>query len=246
VDGIMNEKAIHNHSLPLVLLGGTLCNGRLWLPMLETLNASHVISITLEGADSTESFAQQLLSTLPPRFCVVGFSLGAMVALQMLADAPQRIAGMALLSVNPLADDPNNAPSRREAVKEARRQGLATWLTATMWPRYVAPAHLEREALHRTLVQMAEESGVETFAKQTEVAISRQDKRAALATFTAPTLIINGAHDPICTPHHHQLAAEAAACAQQITFSDCGHFLPLEAPERLASSLRNWLKEIIT
>lgn len=241
----MNDKAIHNHSLPLVLLGGTLCNGRLWLPMLETLNVSHVISITLDGADSTEAFAQQLLSTLPPRFCLVGFSLGAMVALQMLADAPQRIAGLALVSVNPLADDPSNALSRREAVNKVRRQGLEAWLTTTMWPRYVAPAHLEREALHRTLVQMAEESGVETFAQQTEVAISRQDKRSSLAMFTGPTLIINGAHDPICTPHHRQLAAEAAACAQQITFSDCGHFLPLEAPERLAFSLRCWLKEII-
>jgi pimeloyl-ACP methyl ester carboxylesterase len=38
-------------------------------------------------------------------FPLAGFSLGAIVALQMAADAPGRIAGLALLSVNPLPTD---------------------------------------------------------------------------------------------------------------------------------------------
>lgn len=234
------------HALPLVLLGGTLCDARLWTPLLDHLHVSHAIVVTLDGADSAAALSQQLLATLPPRFCLVGFSLGAIVALQMLADAPQRMAGLALLSVNPLADDPCNAPSRRAAVNAAREQGIGPWLSATLWPRYVAVQNLEAEHLHRTLVQMAERAGIDTFARQTEVAISRADNRRALAAFRAPTLILNGAQDPICTPHHHQLAAQAAPHACHETFADCGHFLPLEAPERLASRLQDWLKEINT
>lgn len=236
----------NNPALPLVLLGGTLCDARLWTPMLNSLPACQVTLVTLDGADSAPALSQQLLATLPPRFGLVGFSLGAIVALQMLADAPQRIAGLALLSVNPLADDPGNAPSRRAAVAAAREQGIGRWLTATLWPRYVAAHNLEAEHLHRTIVQMAERSGPDIFARQTEVAISRADNRPALAAFRAPTLIVNGAQDPICTPHHHRLAAEAAAHARHVTFADCGHFLPLEAPERLASQLQRWLKEINT
>lgn len=236
--------ALQNHAVPLVLLGGTLCTSRLWMPMLSALNASHVITVTLDGADSAAALSTQLLSTLPPRFCLVGFSLGAIVALQMQADAPERIAGLTLLSVNPLADDPKNATSRRAAVQTAREQGFEAWLTATLWPRYVAPQHLEDEQLHRTIMHMAHSSGFDTFSRQTEVAISRDDLRSALNTLKVPILIINGAHDPICTPNHHQLAADSANHARWETFDDCGHFLPLEAPERLATLLYGWLKEI--
>ncbi|WP_183042669.1 alpha/beta fold hydrolase, partial [Enterobacter sp. R1(2018)] len=125
------------------------------------------------------------------------------------------------------------------------RQGTGNWLSATMWPRYVAPAHLDDRALHTTLAQMADECGNETFALQTEIAITRADNRAALAAYSAPTLILNGGCDGICTPQHHLAAAEAAPHARWITLPDSGHFLPLEAPLTVADALRNWIKETL-
>lgn len=236
---------LDNHRAPLILLGGTLCNHRLWQPVINAMNVSSVSSLTLSGAASAPAQARQLLSALPPRFCLAGFSLGAIVALQMLADAPQRLAGLALMSVNPFSDAPANAASRRAAVQEAVRQGTGNWLSATMWPRYVAPAHLDDRALHTTLAQMADECGNETFALQTEIAITRADNRAALAAYSAPTLILNGGCDGICTPQHHLAAAEAAPHARWITLPDSGHFLPLEAPLTVADALRNWIKETL-
>ncbi|MCT4717188.1 alpha/beta hydrolase [Enterobacteriaceae bacterium H18W14] len=236
---------LDNHSVPLILLGGTLCNHRLWQPVINEMNVSSVSSLIISGAGSAPALAKQLLSALPPRFCLAGFSLGAIVALQMLANAPHRIAGLALLSVNPLSDAPANAAGRRAAVQDAARQGMGNWLSATMWPRYVAPVNLADPALHATITQMADESGNETFALQTEIAITRADNRAALKTFTAPTLILNGGCDDICTPQHHLAAAEAAPHARWITLPDSGHFLPLEAPNKVADALRNWIKEIL-
>lgn len=234
---------LETHDAPLVLLGGTLCNGRLWQPVLEQLNVSHSHCVTLSSGDSALALAKQLLSVLPPRFCLAGFSLGAMVALQMSAIAPQRIAGLALLSVNPLRDSPNNAPTRRAAVREAASSGITRWISQNLWSRYVAPHRLDDTALHQTIVQMAEESGIETFARQTEVAISREDHRAALASFRAPSLILNGAYDAICTPEHHQALAEAMPHSRWITLPESGHFLPLEAPLQVATAMRNWIQE---
>ena len=128
-----------NHALPLVLISGTLCNARLWQPLLDRLNLSDVIGITLTDATSAADASRNLLRELPPRFLLAGFSLGAIVALQMVADAPQRITGLALLSVNPLADAPENAASRREAVRVARQQGVADWLSASLWPKSLVP-----------------------------------------------------------------------------------------------------------
>lgn len=239
----MTATAIENSDLPLVLIGGTLCNARLWQPLLMQLNVSVVISVSLSRADSAQASSEQLLRQLPPRFLLAGFSLGAIVALQMAADAPERLAGLALLSVNPLADCPENAAIRRAAVRTACQQGHDRWLTATLWPRYVAPSCLGDQPLHDMVCLMALETDSKTFARQTEIAISRRDNRQALSALTCPILIMNGEHDPICTPHHHRLVADCVPHAAWITLATAGHFFLLESVEQTAVSLRNWIKE---
>ena len=214
---------LENHDTPLIFLGGTLCNGRLWQPLVEQLNVAHYSCVTLSCGDSAHALAKQLLEVLPPRFCLAGFSLGAMVALEMVAQAPLRIAGLALLSVNPLRDLPGNASSRRAAIKEAASEGITPWLTKNMWAKYVAPHRLDDAALHQKVVQMAEECGLDAF--------------------TAPILIINGDYDVICTPQHHQAAAAVASQFRWLTLPESGHFLPLESPQLVAIAMRNWIQE---
>lgn len=239
------SELLDNTAVPLVLLGGTLCNARLWQPVINYMNISTVICVTLTGADSATAMSQRLLAVLPARFCLAGFSLGAIVALQMLADAPQRLAGLALISVNPFIAPPESATPRRAAVADASRQGLASWLTATLWPQYVAPQRLDDASLQQTIVQMAQECGLTTFTQQTEIAITRRDHHAALANFSRPVLILNGDQDVICTAQHHQAIAAAAPAARWETLPNCGHFLPLEAPERTAAAFRHWIKELL-
>lgn len=231
--------------IPLVLIGGTLCNRRLWQPIVDRLAVSAAICVEPTGATTAEQVSQRLLGALPPRFLLAGFSLGAIVALQMIADAPERVAGLALLSVNPLADSADNAAPRRQAVRAAEEQGLANWLSASLWPKYVAPSRLHDQELHAVICQMAEACGPEVLATQTEIAISRRDNREALAALTCPILIMNGLHDPICTPHHHQLAAGSAAQATQVTLNSAGHFTVLEAPDEVAPPLRQWIQECL-
>lgn len=234
---------LDNTELPLVLIGGTLCTARLWQPLVERLTLSSVMCFSLTGSDSAPQAARRLLQNLPPRFLLAGFSLGAIVALQIAADAPERLGGLALISVNPLADAPENASSRRATVGAAREQGLAAWLSANLWQKYVAPERLSDSALREIIGQMAQASGPDTFASQTEIAISRRDNRAALAALACPVIIINGAHDPVCTPHHHQLASASAVRARRITVPSAGHFVVLEAPDDIAPPLRQWIQE---
>lgn len=241
--GQMEKTVCDNTALPLVLIGGTLCTARLWQPLIDRLALSSVMCVSLTGADSAPQAAQRLLQNLPPRFLLAGFSLGAIVALQITADAPERLAGLALLSVNPLADAPENAAARREAVRAAREQGLANWLSATLWQTYVAPGRRADAPLQALVCQMAQESGHDTFASQTEIALSRRDNRQALSALSCPILIINGAHDPICTPHHHQLVSVSAPRARHITVPTAGHFVVLEAPDEVAPPLRQWIQE---
>ena len=241
----MEQALLDNTDLPLVLLGGTLCNARLWQPAIARLNVAATVCVTLAGAGSAQQASQRLLNVLPPRFLLAGFSLGAIVALQMAADAPDRIGGLALLSANPLVDPPENAAPRREAVRTAQAQGITDWLMSTLWPRYVAPERLDDRALQAVICRMAQECGIATFEEHTEIAIHRQDNRAALAALACPIAILNGAQDVICTPHHHHLLAASAGNAAWHTVEASGHFIPLEAPDDVAPPLRQWITECI-
>lgn len=234
---------IENSEVPLVLIGGTLCNARLWQPLIDRLNVSAVICLTLSCADSAPEASRRLLQVLPPRFLLAGFSLGAIVALQMAADAPERLAGLALMSVNPLVDLPKNAEVRRAGVQAAHVQGHGAWVSDTLWKNYVAPTSFSNQRLHDILCQMAQDTDSETFSRQTEIAISRRDNRDALSSLACPVLILNGEYDPICTPDHHRLAAESAANATWLTLNSAGHFFVLESPDNTAALLRQWMME---
>lgn len=236
---------INNTSVPLILLGGTLCDERLWQPMLTQLRVSSVHCFTLQEDDSAKGAAERLLAILPARFCLCGFSLGAIVALEIQSIAPARVAGLALISVNPLADRPENATIRRAAVQHAREQGLSTFITHQLWPRYVARQRQTETALQQMIIAMAQLSGFEVFAAQTEIAISRDDHRQSLGDLKVPILILSGEEDPICTTEHHRAVQQAAPSAHWQVLPAVGHFVPLEAAHESATALHSWINEVL-
>lgn len=236
---------INNASVPLILLGGTLCDEQLWQPMLAQLGVSSVRCFTLQEDDSAKVAAERLLAILPARFCLCGFSLGAMVALEIQSIAAARIAGLALISVNPLADRPENVPVRRASVAQAREQGLETFITEQLWPRYVTRQRQSDTALRQRIVAMAQRIGVEVFAAQTEIAISRDDHRESLGSLKVPVLILSGEEDPICTTEHHRAVQHASPSAHWQILPSVGHFVPLEAAQDTATALHSWINEVL-
>lgn len=112
-------------TLPLVLLPGTLCDARLFAPVLERLPRVATLLPSLVGATTAPDMAKKLLAELPDRFVLAGFSLGGIVALEMVAQAPERIAGLALLDTTARPDPEANHRVRRSAAEAARRDGTA-------------------------------------------------------------------------------------------------------------------------
>lgn len=63
---------------------------------------------------------------------------------------------------------------------------------------------------------------------------------AAAAKVTAPCLMILGAQDRM-TPLKFGLAAAEILRAQTVVLQDCGHMLPIEAPDRVLAALRDFI-----
>jgi len=232
-------------SLPVLLLPGTVCDERLFAPMLEHLPGVDARVADMAGAGMTPDLARRILADAPERFALVGFSLGGIVALEMIAQAPDRVMGLALIDSTGRPDPAANAQVRRNAVAKARAGGMAQYITGS-WANLVSPANHGDGTLQALIVAMAERAGVDVLASQSEVAIHRLDSRPRLAAIHVPTLVLAGADERICPLEAQSELASGISGARYFTIPKAGHFAPLENPAAVARHVRDWLAAIET
>jgi pimeloyl-ACP methyl ester carboxylesterase len=63
------------------------------------------------------------------------------------------------------------------------------------------------------------------------------DLRPLLAQIRTPTLVLAGDLDLICGPAHGRMIAKHVTGAELVTFPDCGHFIPTEAPDAFRAAV---------
>ena len=244
---------VHRPDWPLLLLPGTLCDARVFGPLLNALALNSLERAALDhhparcgrkvlhggmtGQTSVAALADAILATAPDRFIPVGFSLGAIVALEMAMRAPDRIMGMALIAGTARAVPPADWPMRRAAALTAPQDLVGKQL----WPSSVAADRRHDEGLRGTVVAMAKAFPAGTLAAQIEVALSRPDQRARLNTLFMPALVLGGADDAIAPQELQCELAQAMPLATLHLVENSGHFVLLERPDACAAALADWL-----
>ena len=203
---------------PLVMLPGTLCDARLYAQVLDRLRTPATVA-KLEGAESTGEMARRILADAPRRISLCGFSLGAIVALEIVAQVPERVERLALIGCNPGILD---APARN-----ARAALLQTDFAG------------DDDALLVHL--MARQTSAESYRQQTRMTLDRADSRPRLRRIAVPTLVLCGSRDRICPPAMSTAIAEAISGSRLAIVPGAGHYLPLERPDVVAGELTAWL-----
>ncbi|MBN8431314.1 alpha/beta hydrolase [Microbulbifer salipaludis] len=232
--------------LPVVLLPGTLCDGRMWRHQRAALGAQAPVLVgSMTGADSIQGLASGLLAALPPRFALAGFSMGGIVALEMLRQAPERIAGLALLDTNYGEDLPERAAAREGQVADALAGGLTGLVRGQLLPNYFAAANRDNPALAQEVVDMAEAVGELAFVHQARALGTRTESLGLLGEFAAPALVLCGKEDLICPVAMHEAMAAALPQAELVVVPDAGHMAPIEQPQAVSDALGRWLEHVL-
>ncbi|MFS0733420.1 alpha/beta hydrolase [Microbacterium sp. 1P10UB] len=210
--------------LPLVLLAGMNCTADLWTGC----GLDDALTPVLDRPTMDEQVAH-LSDTLPERFVLGGLSLGAIVAMELAVRAPERVAGLCLVSTN--AKAPTDA---QQAGWREWRQRLDDGATAEELQRSILPALLSAEGLARPdlvtrALAMGEETGERMLRAQLLLQSTRRDLLARLPSVAVPALVVSGTADAICLPTFHtEIAAELPGA--RVVAVDAGHLLPLERP----------------
>ena len=223
-----------------VLLPGNMCDARLWSAQLRAA-VSGAFDADLTQDDSIAAMAKRALAATDGQLLAVGFSMGAIVAVEMAVQAPDRIVGLILSGYNATADLPERAAHRPVQQAEVRAGGLERVLVEELKPNYLAAQNRKDNPLLRLLRDMGMGLGADVFVRQSEALRLREDRRDAIAALDMPVLYLCGREDTLCPPAWHQIWADMTPKAQFSEISGAGHMLPLEAPRAFAAAIEHWM-----
>ena len=225
-----------------MLIPGLLASARMYAAQVPQLwRAGPVMIADHTRDDSMSGIARRILSAAPARFALAGLSMGGYIAFEVLRQAPQRIAKVALLDTSARADAPEQTAMRRAQMTLASPGRLAE-VVEQQFPRLVQRARRADVELRQLFDLMAQEVGAAGFIRQQTAILGRADSRATLGSIRCPTLVLVGEGDELTPP---ELAAEIAAGipgARLTTVPQCGHMSTLEQPDEVTRALLEWLE----
>lgn len=226
---------------PLLMIPGMMCDARLYGPQIAAL--SHklpLMTVPITAADSVEALAADLLAQAPPEFALAGLSMGGIVAMEVVRQAPERVRRLALLDSNPLPES-EEVRARREPQIEAVRNGkLREVMRDELKPLYLADTP-RRAATLALCMEMALDLGASVFERQSRALQTRPDQQETLKAVRVPTLVLMGAEDRLCPLARHQLMHELIHGSKLVVVEGAGHLPTLEQPEAVNTALRSWL-----
>jgi len=235
------EKSGVDTSLPVVLVPGLLCSARLYHHQIAELWQYGPIQIANHIRGSTMSqIARDILFSAPPRFALVGLSMGGYIAFEVMRQASARVAKLALLDTGARSDTPDQSERRRTLMALANSHPIEE-IADRLFPVLVHRAHHGNESLHMLVRRMAQETGQAVFMRQQTAIMNRPDSRPDLCAIECPTLVMVGDEDTITPPELSEEIAAGIRDADLAIVPDCGHLSTLEQPHAVTRRLVKWL-----
>lgn len=225
---------------PLALVPGLGCTAKLYDPQLTQLSASgQIIMVDHACGDSMSAIAGRFLERAPERFALAGLSMGGYVAFEIMRLAPQRVARLALLDTNALADsDERKAVRQLLAARVERGEMMA--VAAELFPGYVHPSRVEDHHLRQIYIDMMAATGAAAFIRQLGAIAARTSALSMLPAIAVPTLVLVGAEDAATPVAQAREIASGIPGARLEIIADCGHLSTLEKPEIVTRHLAAW------
>lgn len=229
----------------LLLLPGLACDAELFAAQQLALAGAHRVHVSdVHRREATlPLMAARLLHEQPGSHVLVGASMGGMLALEIVRQAPQRVRAVALLGSTARPDTPELVKLRTQACAMFAAGRMDEVLRANVLFAF-HPLHTRNRALVDGYLAMLRRAGAEQLITQNRAVMARADSRPLLPSITCPVLVACGEADALTTPEHAREIAALVPQARLEIVPGAGHMLTLEQPERVNTLLRHWLDEI--
>jgi len=226
----------------IIFLPGFMCDKRLFEAQIVACERAGLTCIFagLSHATSIKNMANEVLSGCSGPIMPVGLSMGGIVAMEMVRQAPERISHLALLNTTPYADKAK--AQRKQQLAQVADGKLTLVMREELKPNYLAARNRTPERLE-LLKDMGVGLGEYVFASQCLALMGRKSSVDLLPKIECPSLVLAGKEDTVCPPDIHIEMASAIPNATLLILPNCGHLSTMERPDDVNMALLNLLQE---
>jgi pimeloyl-ACP methyl ester carboxylesterase len=231
-----------NAPLPIILVPGLNCSARLYAEQIPVLWQFGPVTVADHRRDdSMAALAGRILAAAPPRFALVGLSMGGYAAFEIIRQAADRVVKLALLDTGAGAELPARTETRKPLIQLAQ-QGRFAEITDDQFPLLVHRSRHTDLALKQAVRAMNEETGAEAYLNQQRAIIGRPDSRPGLAAIACPTLVLVGDEDQPTPPALAHEMANGIRGSRLVVVPACGHLSTMERPQAVTAALVEWMQ----
>lgn len=173
---------------------------------------------------------------------LVGLSGGALLALRLALDAPERARSLTLVSGSAYTDPHTRAVAERweeTYTKEGPDPFALRLLKDLYYPDWIE-AHLDVADQLREQVKHLDLGPAVKWSH----AMGRYDERKRIATVRPPTLIVQGMDDAVVDASHGRILRQSIPGAQIRILAETGHMVPVERPEETAQAIETFVRSV--
>ncbi len=226
---------------PVVMIPGMMCDERIFAHQIEELGTDTEVYIAdISKYSSIQELASDVLENSPPKFFLVGHSMGGIVAMEMCSQEPDRIEKLVIMDSNPKPELEETKLKREPQIKNVISGNLAQVMKEEMKPNYLADSYKQKDILN-TCMEMALTLGPEVFVRQSRALQDRDDQQSTLKDLDIPVLIMCGAEDKLCSLEKHELMHNIINDSKLEVVMDAGHMPTLEQPQKTTEVIKSWL-----
>lgn len=259
--------------LPIVLIhgGGTDNSAISWYRLFEPLAAEREVwaidlpgfggSVGIPPVGGPENLARVVLETMEvlgvEHAAVAGISMGGDVALNAALMQPERVAGLVLFAPGGLVPRLPTRAAQRWAWRAAQLPDRILLPLTRLANRFVDtalraivkdPSNLPPEVVEAFVKEAREPRGSMGYLRYNQATLGRDgmlnDLSDRVHVITQPTLLMHGEDDPIVPPDGSRRAASRMPRAKLVMIPDCGHWVQLEAHEKVLPELQSFLRKL--
>jgi pimeloyl-ACP methyl ester carboxylesterase len=228
--------------MPILLVPGLGGSPRIYAPVIPALWRYGPVTVANHVRDDNMAvIARRILAEAPPRFALAGHSMGGYIAFEILRQAPERVARLALINTQARADTAE-ASERRRGMMARAKAGEFRAVLDELFPGFVHPSRRDDAMLRKLVHDMGEDVGVDGFMRQQAAVMGRVDSRPSLAWIKCPTLVLTGDSDNTIPNSLSKEMADGIHGAKLVILQNCGHMPQPEQPQATVAALVEWLK----
>jgi pimeloyl-ACP methyl ester carboxylesterase len=194
---------------------------------------------------SIREMATALLEEHEGDLALCGASMGGMVAMEAARQAPDRIAGLALLGTTARPESEEMRQLRETAIVLFAQGRVAEVIEPNVGLAF-HPDQAKDPRLTNTYLDFVRRAGAGQLIRQNRAVIERPDAREHLPRCARPVLVMHGEDDKLVPFEHAEETASLVKNARFVPVARCGHMLTMEQPAFVNETLRDWLSSLRT